>query len=254
MKKSSSHDKKIISQFSKQAIPFTKVPGHMDSVKLLVDMSGVSESESVLDAACGPGIVACEFAKKSRHVTGIDITPEMIRLAEKAQREKGLSNMTWDNGSVLPLPYPDSSFDVVITRYSFHHFINPSEALAEMVRVCRFGGRVLAADVAVPEECSEAYDKMEIMRDSSHVHALTENEFFKLFSGSGLKNCRQSAYGVEIELENQLKASFPKAEDVQKIRDMVPEDIGENRIGINAYRKENSVIYTVPIAVYVGTK
>ena len=121
-----------------------------------------------------------------------------------------------------------------------------------MIRVCKPGGRVLVADVAVEPSKSQSYDRLEIMRDPSHTHALTQEEFATLFKNSGLVDCRQSAYGVEIELESQMKASFPKHGDEAKIREMINNDIGIDNIGINARKNEDTVIFTVPIAVYVG--
>lgn len=248
------HMEKIVDQFSKQAIPFTKIQGHFDSMDLLVKFSKVNESDNVLDVACGPGIVACEFAKYSEHVTGIDITPEMIKTARKNQEGKSLSNINWDIGDACPLPYDNDIFSLVITRYSFHHFENVKAALSEMIRVCKPGGRVLVADVGIEPEKSEAYDRLEIMRDPSHTHALTTVEFDELFSQSGLENCSQSGYGVDIELEAQLKASFPKEEDIPKLREMVTGDIGINDLGINAKNRGGDVVYTVPISLFMGYK
>jgi ubiquinone/menaquinone biosynthesis C-methylase UbiE len=248
------HQEEIIDQFTRQAIPFTEVPGHLDAIGILVEMSRVGDDDTVLDVACGPGMVACEFARRAKFVTGIDITPAMIGEAEKRQREQGAGNMTWTVGDVLPLPFPDQSFSVVITRYSFHHFLKPRLVLEEMIRVCRPGGRVLVADVAIPPEKAEAYDRLEIIRDPSHVHALTTAEFGRLFSETGLHDCVQSRYDVEIELEAQLKASFPRPGDKERLREMITADIGVNDLGINARRSGNLVFYDVPIGVFVGSK
>ncbi|NVN99906.1 MAG: methyltransferase domain-containing protein [Geobacteraceae bacterium] len=248
------HQAKIDEQFSRQAIPFAQVPGHLDAMQTLINLSGVCSDDTVLDVACGPGLVACEFARHAGHVTGVDITPAMIEQAKKRQQEQQLENITWAIGEAVPLPYADNSFSLVITRYSFHHLLTPEKALSEMIRVCRPGGRVMVADVAVESSKSEFYDQLEIMRDPSHTHALTHEEFAAFFQDSGLLDCRQSTYGVNIELETQLRASFPKPGDEPKLRDMVTNDIGIDRLGINARRDGETVMYTVPIAVYVGWK
>ena len=112
----------------------------------------------------------------------------------------------------------------------------------------------LTSFVAIEPEKSEAYDHLEILRDPSHTHALTRVEFAELFRNSGLINCLQSAYGVEIKLESQLKASFPKRGDEPAIRKMVTDDIGKDQLGINSRKVDRQVVYTVPIAVFVGQK
>ena len=248
------HQAAIVEQFSRQAIPFTQVPGHYDAMQILLELSGVAADDLVLDVACGPGMVACEFARHARQVTGIDITPAMIEQARKRQLDQSQVNLAWAVGDAVPLPYEEESFSLVLTRYSFHHLLSPQCALAEMIRVCKPGGRVLVADVAIDAEKSAAYDQLEILRDPSHTHALTRDEFAQLFHQSGLSDCRQSAYGVEIELESQLRASFPKPGDEPVIRKLVTDDIGRDQLGIGARRTAGQVVYTVPIAVYVGRK
>jgi SAM-dependent methyltransferase len=251
---SRAHQEEIIDQFTRQAIPFTEVPGHLDAIGILIEMCRVRDDDTVLDVACGPGMVACEFARRASLVTGIDITPAMIAEAEKRQRGQGGGNMSWIVGDVLPLPFPDNSFSVVITRYSFHHFLEPRLVLEEMIRVCTPGGRVLVADVAIAPEKAEAYDRLEIMRDPSHVHALSTVEFGRLFGGTALHDCVHSRYDVEIELEAQLKASFPRPGDSERLREMITGDVGVNSFGINARRSGKSICYVVPIGVFVGTK
>lgn len=248
------HQAEIVEQFSRQAIPFAQVPGHLDSLALLVEMAQVTARDTVLDLACGPGLVASVFARHARHVTGIDITPAMIDLAKQRQQESGLTNLSWAVTDVLPLPYPDQHFSLVITRYSFHHFLDPGAVLAEMIRVCAPGGRVLVADVAMEATVSAAYDHMETIRDPSHTHALTVDEFVLLFHQSSLTRCRQGTYGVEIELEEQLKASFPRPGDTERLRKIIVNDIGVNKLGINARQKGDTVVYTVPVSVFVGNK
>jgi len=88
------HDARIVDQFTKQAIPFTELPGHVDSIQMLIEMSKVTSDDSVLDVACGPGMVACEFAKVARRVTGIDITEKMIEQAQKRQEELVIANLS----------------------------------------------------------------------------------------------------------------------------------------------------------------
>jgi SAM-dependent methyltransferase len=217
-------------------------------------MSGVKTTDAVLDVACGPGLVTCELAKAVEKVVGVDVTPAMLATARKRQVELGLDNLSWELGDALHLPFADQSFDVVITRYSFHHLLSPKLALAEMIRVCKQGGWVLVADVAIPENNTAQYDYLELLRDPSHAHALTEIEFDHLYQESELSECRYTSYQVDIELESQLNASFPNPGDTEIVRRMVVEDIGVNQLGINARTLDGQIWYSVPIRVYVGQR
>ena len=241
-------------QFTRQAIPFAALPGHSRSMQMLVDLSGVSAADTVLDVACGPGLVACEFALRAQHVTGIDLTPRMIEEAEERQLAKGLTNLSWQLGDVLPLPFPDSSFSIVLTRYSFHHFLDPKAVLAEMIRVCRPGGKVLVVDVVQPPEKAVAYDHLEKLRDPSHVHALTSPEMADLITASGLVKVQTARYKVEGELEQQLKASFPEPGDDEVIRDLFRADLVSNHLGIDVHQQGDEICFAIPILVVVGEK
>jgi ubiquinone/menaquinone biosynthesis C-methylase UbiE len=248
------HEKTIIEQFSQQAKPFSELPGHHNSIKTLLTMSNVNKNDLVLDVACGPGLVTCEFAERANHVTGIDITEKMISQAKSYQQEKGLINLSWDIGTVLPLPYKSDSFSIVVTRYSFHHFLKPQAVLDEMIRVCKPSGKVMFIDVVQQPEKAEAYDHLEKLRDPSHVHALTFPEIAKLASSSGLSNIKTAQYKVEGELEQQLKASFPNPGDEDKIREIFKSDLEFNKLGINIHQQQNEIHFAVPITVVVGVK
>src|SRR3974390_984799 len=118
--KKTNHQTLIVEQFTRQALPLSLQQAHSHEafLNLLLEMCGVGPEDNVLDVACGPGLVACAFATRAKHVTGIDLTPAMIERARQIQRERQLTNLTWRLGNVLHLPFPDASFSLVITRYT----------------------------------------------------------------------------------------------------------------------------------------
>lgn len=248
------HDATIIKQFTQQAIPFTALPGHFDSIQMLIELSNVTGDDLVLDVASGPGMVTCAFARIAKHVTGIDLTEKMIEQAKNHQDEMGLTNLSWKVGTATPLPYASDSFDIVISRYSFHHFLKPESVLKEMVRVCKADGVVLIADVALPADKVDAYNQMEKLRDPSHTLALSYQAWEKLLEGSGLRNLRRSSYKVDMELEGQLKASFPNPGDDDKIRDIFKHDLHTNALGLDSQLIDQEIHFSYPISIYVGNK
>ena len=94
-----SHNDSVISQFTKQAIPFAQMSQHSNQygLELVLKLSDPKQSDTVLDIACGTGIVSGEFAKMAAHVTGIDLTPAMIEQAKLLQQEKQLENIALDD-------------------------------------------------------------------------------------------------------------------------------------------------------------
>ncbi|MDQ8195512.1 class I SAM-dependent methyltransferase [Coraliomargarita sp. SDUM461004] len=248
------HNKRIREQFTQQAIPFTQLKGHLDSVDLLINLSKVGSDDTVLDVACGPGLVACEFARFAKNVTGIDLTEKMIEEARRRQASEALSNMDWRIGSATELPFENDRFSVVISRYTFHHFTRPQSVLSEMIRVCRPNGWVLIADPVLPAHFVDAYNEMERLRDPSHTQALSVEEFDSMITSSGLVEIHRSGYEVNLELESQLAASFPNPGDEEKLRSIFREDLTVNRLGIKTRLVDGEIHFTYPISVYTGRK
>ncbi len=248
------HDEEIIEQFTQQAIPFTWLPGHLNAIEMLIEFSGATKLDTVLDVACGPGLVACEFAKIAGQVTGIDITAKMIEQAEIRQRDNGLDNISWNVGTAFPLPYKSDSFSIVVSRYSFHHFLNPHAVLHEMIRVCKPDGIVLIADAAIPDNKVDAYNQMEKLRDPSHTRALSHSQWEQLMRQSGLKNVKCGKYKVDMELEAQLSASFPKPGDDAKLRELFQNDLETDSLGMDVHLCKGQIHFSYPISIYAGYK
>ncbi|WP_439621927.1 class I SAM-dependent methyltransferase [Gemmata sp.] len=246
--------KLILDQFSRQAVPFSEMHSRDDADlhRLLIRTAGINADDTVLDVACGPGLVACEVAKVARHVTGIDLTPAMIVEAERRQQSLGLTNLTWVRGDAQPLPFPDGSFSRVVTRYSFHHFTDPKGVFAEMVRACESGGRVTVCDVfSTSAGQAELYDRLEQHRDPSHTHALRLSEFDALFAG--LADVRREFYRYPVKVDGLLSRSFPGPGGADAFREMVAADVGVDRIGIAA-TNDGGLGFSFPVVVVSGVK
>lgn len=252
----SSHRELTIEQFTRQAAPFAQSKGHTDdgSLRLLIEMAELSADETVLDVACGTGIVACAFARTARRVTGVDLTPAMLEQARLLAAQLGLTNLSWREGDIETLPFPDASFTVVLSRYAFHHFLNPGVVLAEMKRVCQPGGRILIVDAFISPEVSEAFNGFEKLFDPSHNRALNFDEMLKLMKDEGLQKIRAAHYEMEMELESHLAASFPNQGDEEKLRGIFRADIGVNRLGVGAHWRNDKIHYAYPVTVFAAKK
>jgi len=248
------HARLVVEQFRRQAVYFAKLPGHEEATPLLLQLAGVTAADEVLDVACGAGAVACAAARVARQVTGIDLTPAMIERAAALQAELGLANLAWLVGDVARLPFQADQFDVVVTRYSLHHFLQPTVVLAEMTRVCKANGRVVVADLVLSPEKVAAYDHMERLRDPSHVRVLTEAELCEVMTAAGLVDLRRAGYLFELELGALLSASFPQPGEATRVRQLIEADVGVDGLGIGARQCDGTVRIAYPIAVVVGIK
>ena len=243
----------VLDQFTRQATPFANSAAMRDedALRLLVEFSGAGADDTVLDVACGPGLVVAAFAKVCRHATGIDLTPAMIEKAREHAAGLGLSNVAWQVGNVLPLPFPDARFSVVVSRFAFHHFPDPLAVLREMARVCARPGRVVVADMAASDDSAhaDALNRMERLRDPSHTRALTLAEMRQLFAAAGLPAPRETRYDVRGELEGLLAGSFPAPDDVPVIRKMFEDSLADDGLGMKTRRKGDKILLSYPIAI-----
>jgi len=178
----------------------------------------------------------------------------MIKRAKQLQQEKNIENISWEIGDMYKLPYQDNSFDVVITRYSFHHLLYPLKGLMEMKRVCKPGGMVTIIDVAPLPESQDGYNQVEKLRDPSTTKALTPQEFLSLAQRSGLINIKNKYYKLPRELEDQLANSFPNKGDDQKIRGLIKKDLGTNHTGFSPNKKDGLIYMNYPHIIMVCRK
>lgn len=99
----------------------------------------------VLDVACGTGNLAIPAARTGAQVTGIDIAPNLVEQAQAWAHAEGLT-ISVEEGNAEQMPYPDASFDVVVSMFGAMFAPRPDEVATELGRVCHPGGRIAMAN------------------------------------------------------------------------------------------------------------
>jgi ubiquinone/menaquinone biosynthesis C-methylase UbiE len=251
-----SHNSRILDQFTRQAVSFASAAPirNEEALMQIVQAAGAGPEDTVLDVACGPGLLACAFAKVAKHATGVDMTPAMLEQARKTQQEQGLKNVSWLPGNVYSLPFPSAQFSIVSSRFVFHHLEQPLAALKEMKRVCMPGGKIVVADMVPEPEKAAALNAAERLRDPSHVRALPETELGALFGKADLAAPQVSYYRLESELEELLSRSFPNEGDADRLRKIFADSIADDALGLNTRWENGKIHYGFPVAVMVARK
>ncbi|MEP6703568.1 MAG: methyltransferase domain-containing protein [Acidobacteriota bacterium] len=95
----------------------------------------------LLDVACGNGNLAIAAARTGATATGVDIAPNLLEEGRERSKAEGLT-IQFDEGDAEQLPYPDADFDVVVSMFGAMFAPRPELVAAELVRVCRSGGRI----------------------------------------------------------------------------------------------------------------
>jgi SAM-dependent methyltransferase len=191
-----------------------------------------------------------------RRAIGIDVTPAMLEQAQRLAAEKGLANVEWRQGDVNSLPFEDGSFTIVVTRFSVHHFPHPAAVLREMARVCAPGGRLVVVDMYASEDPAKAaeFNRLERLRDPSHMRSLTLAELIALFGEVGLPEPEASFYELRDEVRNLLARSFPEPGDDTKIIELFKASAADDRLGLPVRIEGDRIHYGYPVAILAAQR
>ncbi|PSK99007.1 methyltransferase family protein [Murinocardiopsis flavida] len=198
----------LLHAFGRQAETFedarynTAFTMHLDR---LVDFAAPAAEDVCLDAACGTGIVARALAPRVRQVQALDATPEMLAAGKERAAAEGAHNVLFQRGDAAALPFLDDSFSLVVTRFSVHHVADPAALTAELVRVCRPGGRVVVADMVVDPALPGDIDRVERLRDPSHGTTLPVERITGLLAAAGARVERSDVFDVPRPLRPWLQ-------------------------------------------------
>lgn len=252
-----SQNERILDQFTKQAESYARLTASRasgSSTSPFFDAIAPSTADQVLDVACGNGRISVALAKLTRHVTGIDLTAAMIMQARQLQAQSQVTNVDWQVGDVLPLPFPDRSFSLVVSQAAFHHFADPAAVLAEMARVCTDGGRIAVNDMSPDPRSADALNDIEKLRDPSHVRALSPAELLAAGARVGLVAVASSTYvTARLPLEAVLATSFPGDDALEQVRSRFRADAlgGTDSLGLRAEFSGEDIMISYPMTVVV---
>jgi SAM-dependent methyltransferase len=216
----------------------------------------VFSDEEVLDIATGAGFLAFKFAKVAGNVIGIDLTREMLERAEELRMQKDIANVEFKEGDVEDLPFSDESFDLVLCRYSFHHFPHPETVLDEMKRVCKRQGKVLIIDGTAPknEGKSSFLNRMEFLHNPSHLRLYSFTELRKLFFACGIALIKEDSYGLDFYLDEWLDMADLDVKTRNMVDGLMRSCIENDRCRLNVRLEDGRVLFTYRIGVFLGSR
>ena len=195
-----------------------------ESLAWLRDHADARPTDRLLDVATGTGFTALAFAPLVASVVGLDVSPGMLAQAREQAERAQLGNVTFQEGAAEALPFPNSSFDIVTCRVAPHHFLSVPQFVGEVARVLVPGGRFLLADTSVPDNAPEVADwqnRVEMLRDPSHVRNYTPSEWRTFLENAGLRvQPLEHAGTIPITLEDWLTKAGCVGETAEQVRDV----------------------------------
>ena len=171
----------VAEQFGARADAYLASTVHAEGADLqaIAAMAAGHPKARVLDLGCGAGHVSFAVAPHVASVTAYDLSADMLNVVARAAAERGLANISTRQGVAESLPFADGTFDVVLSRYSAHHWHDFRRGLREAARVLKSGGRAAFVDVVAPDSAvlDTFLQAIELLRDTSHVRDYTRAEW-----------------------------------------------------------------------------
>jgi len=252
-KKQSARDR-----FGRRSDAYSKsgILSNKDHLNLIIDLASPEESDSVLDIATGNGFLAFEFAEKVSRVMGCDMTEDMLDIAEIIRKERKLDNVAFEVMDAESLRFEDGSFDIVSCRFAFHHFTNPKKVISEMVRVCRNGGKIVLVDGLSSEDPvkSEYHNRIEQIRDPSHVRLYSRSELLRMLQDAGLRVTHAREWDADFYFDEWIVIADPGEEIAEQVRSMMINSIEDDKTGLNVRFKDDKMLFTYSTVILVAEK
>lgn len=221
-----------------------------------VRFSGAKPAHTVLDIGTGAGFGAFALARRTASVTAVDWRPDLLDLATREADRRGLANLTLLEADPNTLPFPEATFDLVTSAAAVHHFKDPGRALAEMARVCNYGGSVAIEDVVASEQGIRAryHNRIERLRDRSHQRLLSLSELVSLLGQAGLLVRRVEMQESVREYNEWVGVTRPPVRRSEHIRRLLQGSVEQDLSGLAVQSEDDTFLFVQQVAWVLALK
>jgi ubiquinone/menaquinone biosynthesis C-methylase UbiE len=203
-----------------------------DLDQIAAELQGQPDAR-LLDLGCGGGHVSYRAAPLVAEVVACDLTPSMLATVQAAANERGLANISVQQAPAERLPFADASFDIVVARFTTHHWQNRDAGLREARRVLKPDGRAIFIDVIAPESAllDTWLQAIEVLRDISHVRNYSATEWFAALARAGFAIDSLTPRRLPLHFADWVARTRTRAEHVAAIRSLqavAPAEVSEH--------------------------
>lgn len=227
-----SHDCLVETQFGARARAYVESTVHAKGEDLiaLTQMAQDYPHGRVLDLGCGGGHVGLHAATCVREVVAYDLSADMLGVVAELARRRQIDNLRTQKGCAEKLPFGDQAFDLVLSRYSAHHWRDLGAGLREATRVLKNGGGAGFVDVISPGPAllDSFLQTLELLRDPSHVRDYSRAEWEMALASSGLACERTQRFKVRLKFADwidRMKTPSIQTEAIRALQQVISSDV-----------------------------
>jgi SAM-dependent methyltransferase len=215
----SNHDRALAMAFDNTAAQFEQAPVQSDPVRLarLVRVADMPAGGRILDAGCGPGLVAESLLQAGHRVMGVDLSAEMIARSRKRCAAYG-ERAVFEQKSLFA-PSLTGPFDGAISRFVLHHTQDPLAFIRRQMELLIPGGVLVLCDHTTDLEPARRdwHQRIECARDHTHTRNLTPGELVDRFAAAGLMELRLFEESYWLDFDEWFDRGTP-AQDKATVR------------------------------------
>ena len=216
------HEAVVNEQYSPRALAYLTSAVHAQGEDLaqLSHIVGARPDSLALDLGCGGGHAAFLLAPLVKKVVAYDLSEAMVATVRAEAARRGLDNLDARHGSAERLPCPDAAFDIVVSRYSVHHWRDARAGLRETRRVLKPSGLAVFMDVVTPglPLLDTWLQSVELLRDPSHVRNYSIPEWRSMLREAGLQPGEASRFKLRLEFASWIQRMNTTEVHVQAIQ------------------------------------
>ena len=239
-------------EFENSGMNFSK----QEYLNLIIGQIKARPDDKVLEAASGTCICGRNITPYVKKVVCLDATPAMLQIGKEAAETEGIKGISFEVGLVEDIPYLDESFDIVLTRLSFHHFTELEKPFSELHRVLKPGGKLVIIDMEATEEAlREIEDRIETMRDPSHIRNRSREEFEMLYHRYGYDLQIEKTTKIPVRLDAWMELTKTEAKIRSEILSLMQEELdGGRKTGFFPYLVDGGITFNQQWLFLLGIK
>ncbi|MGC8546290.1 MAG: class I SAM-dependent methyltransferase [Thermoplasmata archaeon] len=235
--------------FKKFADEYSKSKSHkMGRDLIILDEMINNGANNCLDVATGTGFTALELSKKCKSVLAIDQTQSMINKAKDLIDSKGIHNVNF-----LTTDFENFEsrlkYDIITIRRALHHFKYKDIFFKKCNEILNMNGNLIIVDMVSPEnDFQDLFNKLETLRDKTHIGALKEKDYEDYFQKFGFKDIDKKIVVEDLSFSEWLYPIKENSEIASQCLNFL-NNLGADDLKIIGYDKDNKIIHKSRIIV-----